>query len=102
MTTFFSTVRTRQFRPGTNNALHFLQKRLRHRSGIRTLYRDAIFRARETYLLAYPGRLHACSNKVSILAMAVCCRPDFSASAFFTLLLQRIKLYKHLVYAKPL
>jgi len=100
ITTFPFWVRTLQFFPATKKALHFLQKRLRHLSGIRTLYLEAILRANVTYLLAYDCRKDACSNKVSIRFLAVCCRADFSAAAFFTILLQRIKLYKRLVQAR--
>jgi len=79
--------------PGTKKALQPLQKRLFQGKGILTLNFDESFLARATFFLAVLGLEAACSNKATILALA-------DAFCSFTSLLQRIKLYKHLVKDK--
>lgn len=71
ITTLFPRFRTVQFLPGTQNALHSLQNRRLHRSGMRTLYLVAIRRASATYRFANRGFNDACSNSVLMRSRAV-------------------------------
>jgi hypothetical protein len=92
MTSILDRTRTVQFLPGTQKAPQALQKRRFHLAGMGTLWRDDIFRAKATYLLEKEGRTSACSKSSLIRLNASFCRED----SFFTPILQRIKLYKHL------
>lgn len=88
LTTIFpSRIRMRQFFPGIKKTLHFLQKRLRHCTGIFVLDFAASFRAAVITFLA-PGCIAACSNNAAT---------SLADALGFTPILERIKLYKHLV-----
>ena len=86
-TTIAFLLRMRQFLPGTKTTLHFLQKRPRHCTGIFVLDLAASFRAAVISFLA-SGCITACSNNAAT---------SLADALGFTSLLQRIKLYKHLV-----